>query len=176
VIDLSQLSTYYVLALPAIVAFLAGLIRQDKLPPLANEIISYAVVLLLSAGQALFGGKLGGSPLADFTMIAAYASTAIHTPPFAKLQQYLQSNVLSLGKPPAPPPSSSLDAIDVRALAGQIIAALPLSQLAVMLRDELVKVANSQQQQAVTPMADTPTRPVPTAVVRSSVPPLSHGG
>ena len=98
-IDLSQLSPYYIAAMPAIVAFIAGIIRQDRLPKLANEGITLGVVLILAFVQAVLGGKLGGSTLSDFAIVASYAGALAHTPLLASLQQYLQSISIPDGKP-----------------------------------------------------------------------------
>ncbi len=106
VIDVSQLNTYYIILLPLIVSFVAGIIRQDRLPQLVNEGISYAVALILSLGQALFGAKLGGSILADFGIVSAYTLAMLHGPLFQKLQQAVQTKVLSAG--PAPTASDPL--------------------------------------------------------------------
>ena len=128
-IDLSQFNTYFTIALPVIAAFIAGIIRQDKLPGPANELISLVVVLLIALVQALLGGKLGGSPLADFGIITAYSLALLHTPLGQQFQQGVQSNVLSFGKPapkPAPvaPPTMPTVTIDVNRLAQLLIAEL----------------------------------------------------
>ena len=128
-IDLSQFNTYFIAALPAIVAAAAGLLRQDKFPRSVNEVISILIVVLIALMQALLGGKLGGSPLADFGIIVAYTMAVLHTPLFQQLQQGVQSNVLSFGKPaPQPaqvaPPVVPQVTIDVSRLAALLIAEL----------------------------------------------------
>src|SRR5258708_5267427 len=161
--DLSQLSAYYIAALPAIVAFIAGLIRQDRLPKLANEGITLGVVLLLAFVQALLGGNLGGSPLADFAIVASYAGALAHTPLLAALQQYLHSNLFGLGKPatattpPVVTPTGAMPPIvhvDVPLLTQQFLQQLNLPQLAALLRDELIRASQPVSQQETKP---TPT-------------------
>ncbi len=180
-IDLSALSTYYIAALPMIVAFIAGLIRQDKLPKLANEGITLGVVLLLAFVQALLGGNLGGSPLADFAIVASYAGALAHTPLLASLQQYLQSNLLSFGKPamvttqPTATPTGAMPPIvhvDVPLLTQQFLQQLNLPQLATLLRDELIKASQTQQLRS----DQQTTKPWPVAPVRESTPPQTWQG
>ena len=165
-IDLSQLSTYYIVALPAIVAFLAGLLRQDKLPQWLNEGIAFVLVLILAAIQALLGGKLGGGTLADFAIITSYAAALVHTPPLAALQQYLQSNLFSFGKPaPSAQPGQSPQ-IDVPALAGAILQNINLAQLA-----ELMKTASTSP----APASNLPTSRELPAVRTNTQPPNKAG-
>ena len=124
-VDLSQFNTYFIAALPAIVAAAAGLLRQDKFPRWTNEVISILIVVLIALMQALLGGKLGGSPLADFGIIVAYTMAVLHTPLFQQLQQGVQSNVLSFGKPAqVAPPAVPQVTIDVSRLAQLLIAEL----------------------------------------------------
>jgi hypothetical protein len=167
--DLSQLSVYYIVLLPGIVALVAGLLRQDRLPQGVNEAIAFVVVLLLAGVQALLGGKLGGSALSDFAIIASYAAALVHTPPLAKLQEYLQSNFFSFGSPaPAQP------AVPPQAAPVQIpppIVHIDVAALALQLSKELMKVAS---QQAPSP---SPARPqVPDLdTVKTSTPPVQSG-
>jgi hypothetical protein len=175
-----DLSAAYIAIVPAIVAFIAGIIRQDRLPPLINDAITLVVVLILATIQALLGGKLGGSPLADFVLVASYATALARTPLLASLQEYLQSHVLSFGKPatattqPSAAPTGTVPPIihiDVPSLAQQLLGQLNLQQLAALLRDELIKASQTQQlrsdQQATKPM---PVAPVPAAPVRANTP------
>lgn len=164
-IDLNQLSTYYIVALPAIVAFLAGLLRQDRLPQAVNEALSLIIVLILAAIQALLGGKLGGGTLADFALIASYAAALAHTPPLAALQQYLQSNLFSFGKPVPSAVQSQVPQVDVSALASAILQNINLAQLAALLSNELAKSQVSDQ-------TTSPRIPV----VRANTPPPNKAG
>jgi hypothetical protein len=174
--DLSQLNTYYIIALPAIVAFLAGLIRQDKLPQWLNEALSLVLVLILAAVQALLGGKLGGGTLTDFAIITSYAAALVHTPPLAALQQYLQSNLLSFGKPAtSSQPGQSVVQIDTPALAGAILQNINLAQLAVLLKAELMKTANTSPAPARPLVSNLPTQPTLEAV-RTNTPPPNKAG
>ena len=164
-IDLSQLSTYYIVALPAIVAFLAGILRQDKLPQWLNEGIAFVLVLILAAIQALLGGKLGGGTLADFALVTSYAAALAHTPPLAALQQYLQSNLFSFGKPVASSqPGQPVVQIDAPALASAILQNINLAQLAVLLKAELMKTANTSPAPARPQISNLPTQPTLEAV------------
>lgn len=181
-IDLSQLNTYLVVLMPVIVSFLAGAIRQDKLPQLINEAISVVVALVLAALQALLGGKLGGSPFADFGIVAAYTISLLHSAPFQALQKQVQTNVLSTGKPApqpvAPQPQIVFDAqkvaehlisyLSTPAIAAQIVQQLPMPQLAAMLKNELVKAGK------VVPSSQIPN--LPTQNVPLVNPPPAQGG
>jgi len=96
-LDLSQLNTYFLVFLPMIVAFVAGVIRQDRFPQWVNECITIVLILGIAVTQAVLSGKVGGSPLADFGLVAAYTTAFLHTPLFQQLQSAIQTHVLSIG-------------------------------------------------------------------------------
>src|SRR5260221_5615348 len=96
-IDFSQLTTYYIVLLPVIVSFVAGVLRQDRLPQLLNEGISYAVALILSAVQAILCGKLGGRPFSDFGIVATFTLAMNHVPLFPKFHQASHSKAANVG-------------------------------------------------------------------------------
>src|SRR5579872_6014315 len=162
-----QLYAYLIAALPALVAFVAGILRQDRLPPLVNEAISDVLGVGVAVVQAWQGGKLGGSPTSDFTIVAAYTLVVMHTPVFQSFQQQIQSNVLSIGSGKAPTPvpaQAQAPALDIPTLALAIVRNIDITNLVAMLRDEMIK--SSRQAQA------TMTAPtVPQPVVRASTPP-----
>src|SRR5260221_138716 len=94
-INLSALSPLLTAFLPVFVAFLAGVLRQDKFPQWANELISYVVILGLALLQVFVIGKLTGNSIADFALVAAYMTAILHTSYGQQLQQAVQTNVLS---------------------------------------------------------------------------------
>ena len=181
-IDLSQFNTYFTIALPVLAAFIAGIIRQDKLPGPANELISLVVVLLIALVQALLGGKLGGSPLADFGIITAYSLALLHTPLGQSFQQGVQSNVLSFGKPaPKPEPILPLPAntqinIDSAAVANMLVQRLDINRLAQLLIAELGK-PNVPAPQVTPPVLPIESQPTQTQLqaIRTSTPPVQGG-
>lgn len=170
-IDLSQFNTYFTIALPVLAAFIAGIIRQDKLPGPANELISLVVVLLIALVQALLGGKLGGSPLADFGIITAYSLALLHTPLGQQFQQGVQSNVLSFGKPaPKPaqtPPDVPQISLDSAAVAQMLVQRLDINKLAQLLIAELGK-----PNVPMPPPIDSQPTQANIPVIRTSTPPL----
>lgn len=106
-INLSQINTYLVFVLPFIVAFVAGVLRQDGFEKTRyewiNEFIFHAVLLGLAAAQTLLGGNLGGSGLANF-LFAVVASYALLDTKFGKsLLQNIQTPTSLMKAPPAPP-------------------------------------------------------------------------
>ena len=148
-IDLTQYYPYLIGMMPALVAFVAGVIRQDKLPALANEIISDVLAVGVAIVQALAGGKLGGSPTSDFALVASYTLAVMHTPAFMQFQKNIQSNVLSVGKGAAPVPAQPQ--LDIPSLARALAQTMDLPQLAMLLRSELMKGVAAQQVPAVVP-------------------------
>lgn len=97
-IDLSLFSwavPYLPVVLPFVVTFVAGVLRQDGLPSKVNEGITIALVLIASAGAALYNHALTPDAPLDLVVILGY-TTAIMRLPFMTgehgLQQYLQSN------------------------------------------------------------------------------------
>ena len=173
-IDLSQFNTYFTIALPVIVAAIAGVLRQDKFPGPVNELISLVVVLLIALMQALLGGKLGGSALADFGIITAYSLALLHTPLGQQLQQGVQSNVLSFGKPapkPAPvPPTIPQISLDAAGVASLLLQHLDVAKIAALLIAELGKP---------NPPMPPPIESMPTQAnlqaVRTNTPPVQGG-
>lgn len=122
-IDLSALSPLLTAFLPLLVALIAGVLRQDKFPHWLNEMLSYLVILALALLQVFLIGKLTGSAIADFALVAAYMTAILHTSYGQQLQQAVQTNVLSLGKaPPAPSPYPSAE--DIAAVVLQQLAAM----------------------------------------------------
>jgi len=122
-IDFSALSPVLTAFLPVFVAFIAGVLRQDKFPHWLNELISYLVILALALLQVFLIGKLTGSAIADFALVAAYMTAILHTAYGQQLQQAVQTNVLSLGKA-APAPSPYPSAEDIAAVVLQQLAAM----------------------------------------------------
>lgn len=178
VLDLTQLNTYFTIALPVIVSIIAGIIRQDRFPQWVNELISILVVLIIAFLQALFGGKLGGSALADFGIIVAYTMAVLHTPLFQQLQQATQS-VTSFGKPASKPaatlptiPQINLDAAGVTAL---LLQHLDISKLAALLIAELGKPSvPASAPPPVLPIESMPTQ-TNLQAIRTSTPPVQGG-
>ena len=162
-----QLYAYLIAALPALVAFVAGILRQDRLPPLVNEAISDVLGVSVAIVQAWQGGRLGGSPTSDFAIVAAYTLVVMHTPIFQSFQRQIQSNVPRIGSGKAPAPvqaQAQAPALDIPTLALAIVRNIDIANLVAMLRDEMIK--SSRQAQA------TMTAPtVPQPVVRASTPP-----
>ena len=112
-IDLSFLAPYMptlYFALPGVVACIAGVLRQDRLPKWANECITYALVLVAAVIGALYNHILGVNPLLDFIAIAGYMMAVLQTPYMQQLQVFLQSNVLAfigqVAHMPAPQPQA----------------------------------------------------------------------
>ena len=87
------------LCLPVPIAVIAGILRQDKFPLLANEIISQVIVFAVALISFLFGvgGHLTGNPQVDFLALVAYCGWLSNQAPFKPLHGYLQTNLLSLG-------------------------------------------------------------------------------
>ena len=158
-INLSQLNTYFLVLMPMIVAFVAGIIRQDKFPHYVNELITVVVMLVLALLQAFFSGKLGGSPLATFGIVAAYTAALLHTPLGQQLQNTIQTNVLSLGKAPPPPEPITLE------------------QIATVVAQQFQNYVQAQAMTtSVRPLGipELPTQQIP-AVVRANTPPAQGG-
>lgn len=178
-IDLTQVYPYIIGIMPALVAFAAGVIRQDRLPNLANEIISDALAVGVAVVQAVAGGKLGGSPTSDFALVASYTLAVMHTPAFMQFQKNIQSNVVSLGKGASPAPVQP--PLDMAALAMGLAQQINLPQLALLLRNELMKPVPAQQVPAVVPqrpqvpeMQTIPNMQSVAQPVRTSTPPVQQ--
>ena len=149
-INLSALSPLLTAFLPVFVAFLAGVLRQDKFPQWINEALSYLVILVLALVQVFVLGKLTGNTIADFGLVVAYMTAILHTSYGQQLQQAVQTNVLSLGKaPPAPSPYPS----------AEDIAAVVLAQLAAMYPPQAPVRVDQMQTQSVPAITRTSTPP-----------------
>lgn len=85
-------------ALPAISTTVAGILRQDKLPPWINEIISVLVLVATAFVNAALGGKITGNVYADFLIVMGYAGALMHMPLGLMIQGWIQSNIISFGK------------------------------------------------------------------------------
>ena len=97
--DTTQIQTAVALLLPVPIALIAGILRQDKFPDIANEIISQAIIFLVALGSFFFGvgGHFTGNAQVDFLALVAYCGWLSNTAPFKPLHSYLQGNLLSLG-------------------------------------------------------------------------------
>ena len=129
-IDLSQVNTWFGIALPAIVAFIAGLIRQDNFAPWLNELISYVVIVALAITQTILGGQLGGSSLSNFVIVTALAVAGIQTKYGQQFQVAVQRMTSIKKAPPAPAPLSAEQIASIvvaRLSAAGIVPAQPLS-------------------------------------------------
>ncbi len=113
-INLSQLNAAFGIAMPLVVGFIAGLLRQDGFAPWLNELISHLVIVLLAVTQTLLGGQWGGSGLSNFLIIASLAYGVLSTRFGAQLQTKVQTSTSLLKAPPAPP------ALTLEAIAGII--------------------------------------------------------
>jgi hypothetical protein len=152
-VDLSQFHTVFLIVLPAFVGIVAGLIRQDKFPKWANELILLALILIVALIQALLDGKLGASPIADFMIIGTYCAAAIHLTPISNLMNVVQSTTSVGGHVDAPSSSSLLNLSDLQQIG---------TLLAPMLAQELVKlrlVGSTPVQQQNTPQSPFPAQP-----------------
>lgn len=147
-----QISMVFALAMPAVVAFLAGVLRQDRFPARINELISYIVIVLLAIVQTWLGGQFGGT-IGNFLLVMAWAAIGLHTRYGQDFQAAIQT-ATSIGKlPPAPP---QIPQINVN-----------VAQLAALL------LAEFQKQQQPIDMQPTSAMPV---VVRESTSPVQQGG
>ena len=104
-IDLAQLNQYFVVALPIVVAFLAGLLRQDGFSDGLNDAIFHVVLIGLAIAQTLLGGKLGGSSLSNFILALGLSYGTLagkykYSP--ATLMNKVQGATSILKAPPAP--------------------------------------------------------------------------
>jgi hypothetical protein len=106
----NDLLTILPVALPIVVAFIAGLLRQDGLPQAVNEAITVGLLLLAAIGDAIYNHRLTNNLMLDFIVVAGYAAAIVQLPQLQALQGYLQSNALAfikaaadLPEPPAPP-------------------------------------------------------------------------
>lgn len=171
-IDLAQLNTWFGAAMPAIVALIAGLIRQDGFKPAVNESISVCTILVLAITQTLLGGQgfgLGGG-LTNFVMVTALAFIGLDNKYGQMLLLKVQSST-SLVKAAAPSitlpqnPVINIPPINTQALAEETVRRMNLPYLASLLKDELVAVSTP-----VPPVDQQPTTSI--QAVRTSTTPL----
>jgi hypothetical protein len=127
-VEVDILSNYHLIItalVPILVAVIAGVMRQNHWPNLVNEIISYGLVLVLSAANAYLDGKLvGASFFSSFLIIVAYAAASINSQPYQALQQWLQANIFSYGEKVSKPGPDGKPIIDQNALANLIASEL----------------------------------------------------
>lgn len=137
-ITLQQLNAAFAVAMPLIVAFVAGLIRQDGFAFWLNELISHAVILVLATVQTLLGGSLGGSGLANFIIVVSIAYGLLSTKFGYEFQNKVQTSTSIFKAPPAPP-----------ALTLESIAAVIAQQFQAYMRQQPIDAQPTQQIQAV---------------------------
>jgi len=128
----AQLNAMFGAAMPIIVAFVAGFLRQDSFntPKLEwiNELIFHVVILGLALAQTALGGTWGGSSIANFVIVVSVSYGALSTKYGNGLLAKVQS-ATSIGKaPPAPAPALPQININVAALAALLTAELLKSQ------------------------------------------------
>ncbi len=172
-IDLAQLNTWFGAAMPAIVALIAGLIRQDGWKPATNELISTVVILALAITQTLLGGAWGGSGLANFAIITALAFIGLDNKYGQMLQLKIQTttSVVKAAAPSIPFPTPApivIPPINTQALAEEVMKRVNLPYLASLLKDELVALGT-----AAPPIDQQPTTSI--QAVRTSTPPPMGG-
>jgi hypothetical protein len=154
----AQMNAMFGAIMPVIVAFVAGLLRQDSFatPKLEwiNELIFHVVILGLALAQTALGGTWGGSSISNFVIVASLSYGALSTKYGNGLLAKVQT-ASSIGKaPPAPAPQLPQININVAALAA-------------LLLDELRKSQPIDQQ---------PTSQIPALqVVRENTPPQQGG-
>jgi hypothetical protein len=137
-ISLQQLNAVFGLAMPIIVGFVAGVLRQDGFATWLNELISHLVIVILAATQTLLGGQWGGSGIANFLIIASLAYGVLSTRFGAQFQGKLQTSTSLMKAPPAPP-----------ALTLESIAAVIAQQFQAYMRQQPIDAQPTQQIQAV---------------------------
>jgi hypothetical protein len=102
-ISLQQLNAVFGLAMPLIVGFVAGMLRQDGFASWLNELISHLVIVILAATQTLLGGQWGGSGIANFVIIVSVAYGVLSTRFGTQFQGKIQTSTSLLKAPPEPP-------------------------------------------------------------------------
>lgn len=151
-IDLSQLNTLFGVAMPAIVAFLAGLLRQDRLDTpkweWINELLFHVVLLGMAFVQTMLGGQWGGSGVSNFVIVASLSYGALSTKYGSNFLQGVQSATSIRKLPPAPPAAPVVPPININVeQLAQVLAPmvaplftqhLNLAQLAQLLKSELL--------------------------------------
>lgn len=162
-INLAQLNTIFGVAMPGIVAFIAGLIRQDRFPSRINDLISYVVIVILALVQTLLGGQFGGS-IGNFILVAAWSIAALHTRYGQDFQGKVQTATSIAKLPPAPaaPPALPTVNINPEQVAALILQNLNMPQLAALLKSEL--------------LASNVAVPVPDQPTQANIPAIKTGG
>jgi hypothetical protein len=150
-INSGQLNAVFGVAMPIIVAIVAGLVRQDRFPGRVNDCISYAVIIVLAIIQTWLGGQFGGS-VGNFLLVAAWSIAGLHTRYGQDFQGSIQT-ATSIGKLPPEPPQLPTVHVNVEMLAALLLA-------------ELQKMQQPVDQQ--------PTQSL--QVVRENTPPPPQGG
>lgn len=145
-ITLQQLNAVFGLAMPLIVGFVAGVLRQDGFATWLNELISHVVILALALAQTLFGGQWGGSGIANFVIVVSVAYGVLSTRFGAQFQGKIQTSTSLFKAPPAPPE-----------LTLEQIAAVIERQLAQFMRQQPLDAQPTQQIQAVRANTPPPT-------------------
>jgi len=153
VINLQQLNTLFGLAMPAIVAFLAGVIRQDRFPQWSNSIITAAVLLILAAVQTYLSNS--GGDIIHFLALAAWSAVGIQSKYGAQFQAKIQTTT-SIGK--TPPAAPQQPAININP-----------AQIAALIWQELQPILQGQAPQTQQPVPDQPTQTL--QAVRTNTPP-----
>ena len=145
-ITVQQLNAVFGLAMPLIVGFIAGVIRQDGFAPWLNELISHLVIVILAAAQTLLGGQWGGSGIANFVIIVSVAYGVLSTRFGSEFQGKVQTSTSIFKAPPAPP-------------------ALTLESIAAVIAQQLQSYMRQQ------PIEQQPTTQMP-AITRTNTPPI----
>ena len=138
-ITVQQLNAVFGLAMPLIVGFIAGVIRQDGFAPWLNELISHLVIVILAATQTLLGGQWGGSGIANFVIIVSVAYGVLSTRFGSQFQGKVQTSTSIFKAPPAPP-----------ALTLESIAAVIAAQLQQYMRQQPIDAQPTTQMPAIT--------------------------
>lgn len=175
---MSNLNLVFTAVVPIIVAIVAGALRQDKLSNVVNEIISYSLVLVLSACGAFLDDKLiSGNIVTNALIIVAYAAATLQTGMFQALQAWIQSNIFSLGQQVSKTGPGGVPQLDSTALAGMIATELTKNAPAIvaLLGGEINNYLNGlvRQRATVPARASQATQaftPVPAARPASQAP------
>lgn len=167
------LNLIFTALVPILVAGIAGLLRQDKYSYIVNEIISYAVVLILSGFSAYLDGKLITNNIGTTALIIiAYAAASLNTGPYVALQSYIQANIFRIGPQISKPGANGQPILDPQALAKLVASELSQNAPAIMavVNTELTKLLRAQssraQDNAAAAQVATPRASLATNAVR----------